>query len=462
MTVSRRTFINRLVLAGGAAAGASAFAARAGLFELYGGELKSVDGASGYGVLSPRATANTGETLLHLPEGFQYNVIGRAGSAMSDGRPTPPLHDGMAAFSVNGKIRLVRNHEIGARVVSPLAAQNAYDQTAGGGTTTLVVNGQTREVERSFVSLSGTAVNCAGGPTPWGSWISCEETVAGPTNGFAQPHGYCFEVPAGSDTPAEPVPLRAMGRFVHEAVAVDPLSGVVYLTEDRETSGLYRFLPLTPGRLSSGGKLQMLAIRDQRNYDTRKGQTRGLALAVAWVDIPQPDPAGAELNSLAVFQQGLSGGGATFARLEGAWFTNGSLYFVSTNGGNLSKGQIWEYRLRSPSLRQRPIGRRADAQGVLRLLFESPGAEVLDEPDNICSSPRGGFLLCEDGPGEDMLRGLTADGTLFDFARNSVPGHGNSEFAGSTFSPDGETLFVNLQGPGLTFAIWGPWSRGGL
>ena len=188
---------------------------------------------------------------------------------MADGRATPPAHDGMATFQVKNELRIVRNHEIsGGRVPKEgagIGSGNHYDETAAGGTTTLVINPKTRELVRDFVSLSGTLINCAGGVTPWGSWISCEETTLGQTvrttrtgakiGGFAKPHGYCFEVSASANNAVTPVPLKAMGRFVHEAIAVDSKSGVVYLTEDNNPSGFYRFLPKRNKRLAEGGTL---------------------------------------------------------------------------------------------------------------------------------------------------------------------------------------------------------------
>ena len=408
--------------------------------------------SGGYGMLYPMQTENMGETLLALPEGFQYTVFGKTGTVMSDGNPTPAGHDGMAAFAAADGVRLVRNHEVRTR--TPLAPRaigaNAYDPLAGGGTTTLVVDPNTRLLTRDFVSLSGTDTNCAGGPTPQGSWVTCEEVVAGETQGFAKDHGYNFEVPAAANGPVTPVPLKAMGRFVHEAIAVDPATGIVYETEDRGTSGFYRYLPNDTNDLAAGGRLQMLAIKGQPNYDTRAGQRVGKPLPVTWVDIADPDPAAAEVDALAVYKQGFALGGATFARLEGAWYGDGSIYINSTSGGDAELGQVWQYRP------------RGNSGGQLILLFESTSPTVLDAPDNITVSPRGGLVLCEDGDGDQYVRGLTHTGQIFDFALNTVVGFTDKEFAGATFSPDGETLFVNIQTPGLTFAIWGPWEDGAL
>lgn len=405
----------------------------------------------GYGALTTAAGPD-----LALPAGFQYRRIGVTGDVMSDGHPTPPRHDGMAAFPLpNGNIRLIRNHENGRRPDSQPLVQPAYDAWGGGGTTSLEVDPETREIVRDFYSLSGTAVNCAGGPTPWGSWLSCEETVAGPSSGPTRPHGYVFEVPVEAEGPVEPVPLHRLGRFVHEAAAVDPDTGIVLLTEDALRSGLYRFVPDRPYRagesapaLTSGGRLQMLAIADRPNTDCDRDQEVGVTLPVHWVDIDDPDPPEAETNGRAVYEQGWSRGGARFSRGEGCWWGDGGAYFTCTNGGNARRGQVWHYRP------------RGDDEGELTLRFESPSAEVLDFPDNVCVSPRGGILLCEDGAFRIFMRGLTPEGRIFDFAENTRNG---SEFAGATFSPDGETLFVNIQSdPGATYAIWGPWGDGVL
>lgn len=418
--------------------------------------------AAGYGGLRPTASRNTGETLVALPEGFSYNVLGKQGSDLSDGNKTPTKHDGMAAFRVKGKIRIVRNHEVASPAGKEGAAiakgDRVYDPLSGGGTTTLTIDPETRELLSAHISLAGTHTNCAGGPTPWGSWLSCEEVVNGPrkgtdakgnpTGGFAKEHGYIFEVPAAGDSLTIPVPLKAMGRFVHEAIAVDPATGIVYETEDREAAGFYRFLPEVPGQLAQGGKLQMLMVEGKPAYDTRTGQKQGQTLLCTWVDITDPDPAAAATNDKAVYDSGLAKGGATFARLEGCWYGDGYIYLNATNGGNEKLGQVWRYR---------PLGDK----GELVLLFESPKKNVLWNPDNLCVTPRGGLVICEDTyGGECHLRGLTPGGEVFDFAKNIAPGLEDTEFAGSCFSPDGLTLFANLQAVGATLAIWGPWERG--
>ena len=424
-------------------------------------------GEVGYGPLQAVRDETTGLPLLHLPAGFRYLTFGWTGDPLADGRPTPGRHDGMGAFAATGsRIRLVRNHEVWT--AGAFAGEALYDEIGGGGTTTIefdTANGAVIEVR---ASLTGTAWNCAGGPTPWGSWLTCEETVLGP--GFDRrllaswydycpipdyrlPHGYIFEVPADGTATAQP--LRAMGRFYHEAVAVDPATGIVYETEDWDPAGFYRFLPAQAGNLSAGGRLEMLAIEGEPGTDLRTLQTRGNWLPVSWVPIEDPDPG--EMTEDGVFRQGWDQGGATFARLEGAWYGEGRVYIVSTNGGAAKAGQVWEYH---------PADER------LRLIFESPGTQVLDMPDNLCVSPRGGLVLCEDGDNGNFVRGLTLDGRIFPFARNDIDLAGEKndivgdfragEFAGATYSPDGRWLFFNIQKPGITFAVTGPWADGPL
>jgi len=466
MIINRRNFLFQMtVVTAGVAVGFGGLQRRAQAFTA--DATLAAMRADGFGELIPTATQNTGEIFLALPKGFHYKVLGKSDSLMSDGNKTPAFHDGMACFTVGNELRLIRNHEVSNDEVPKAASAigvNPYDAKAAGGTTTLVINPKTREVVKDFVSLSGTLRNCAGGKTPWGSWISCEETTLGQgicaketgekIGGYPKSHGYCFEVFASANGTVEPLPLKAMGRFKHEAVAVDKHTGTLYLTEDAKTAGFYRFIPQRKQHLADGGELQMLKIKGKGAFDFRKGLKVGQRFETTWVTIYNPDPLTADFDEAAVYKQGLAQGGATFSRLEGAYADNrGRIYFVSTDGGDLQGGQIWRYE------------RKGKKDGVLTLVFESPSRTVLDMPDNICLKPNSELLfICEDsdyksagGTPENYLRILAPNGKIADFAKNITTGFENSEFAGSTFSEDGKTLFVNLQAVGATFAIWGDW-----
>ncbi|MEO3874889.1 alkaline phosphatase PhoX [Nonomuraea sp. B12E4] len=434
--------------------------------------------SSGYGPLRPVRDLRDGKVRLHLPDGFHYRSFSAAGDEFSDGSAVPGGHDGMAAFpGPDGTVILIRNHEINGPVGAFGDKDRAYDPMAGGGTSTLRVTAQ-GEVLQSAPSLTGTMMNCSGGPMPWRAWVSCEETVNGPDVGddfsggdnskLKRRHGYLFEVPVGRA--ADAGPIRSAGRFAHEAAAFDPAAGALYLTEDNfgYPSGCYRYLPprhpVQAGRLLDGGRLQMLAVKGAPRKDLSVGQPPAATYATTWVDIDDPDPAftGGAANDeavQAVGRQGREAGAAVFSRLEGAVHHQGMVYFVSTQGGATAagdllpagfgqgRGQVWAYETGS---------------GRLRLVYESPGSSTLDLPDNVTVSRRGTLVLCEDGDGDNYLRGLTKTGGIFDFCRlRPIDGDPGAEFAGSTFGPGGRTLYVNIQAKqGTSFAIWGPWERG--
>lgn len=420
----------------------------------------------GYGDLVPAKDETTGLELLKLPPGFRYVSFGWKGDPLSSGALTPGSHDGMAVIgSKPGQVILCRNHEVSGGGKPLGGSEITYDSNAPGGCINLLFDTKAGKLVKSWAAISGTSRNCAGGPTPWGTWLTCEETVFGPGDkdkdtkkpfDFKQTHGWMFEVPA--EGPASPVPLKDMGRFVHEAVAVDPQTGIVYETEDRATAGIYRFLPKEKGKLAQGGKLQMMKVSGQP--DLRGGFKQGQTFDTAWVDIADPSlpHSPGTTDEQGVFHQGKKQGGTTFARLEGAWAGDGVIYIVSTNGGKAKKGQVWVYQPREEKL---------------RLVFESPESKVLDFPDNITVSPRGGLVVCEDGDYEPQrLQGLTRDGLLFPLAANNMVLNGEKnkikgdfrkdEWCGACFSPDGQWLFANLQTPGLTVAITGPWQDGPL
>jgi len=422
---------------------------------------------------------------LALPPGFTYKTFGAFGSPMQDGFTTPPIPDGMGVFADGAHIRIVRNHELGDGndILRPSVygmPASAYDRSAPGCTTTMVLNSDADLLE-SYVSANGMDTNCAGGATPWGTWLSCEETTIGTHSRREKPHGYVFEIDATSDGSAPGKPRRAMGRFVHEAAAVDPDTGVVYLTEDNNPDCFYRFVADTFGDLRSG-TLQALRVKGQPRYNTVRGETVGEVLPVDWVTIRDPDRAEAEQHAATVQLIARSHGAARFLSGEGATIVGNSVVFDSSDGGDAGLGQIWRY---TPTANMGDL----DEEGELELLYESTDRSVLDGPDNLCTTPNNRVVIAEDGKeNRSFVRGLRHDGTIVNVARNLVPmrlsiidasgklydpsvpdddfspedGLGYSEFAGPRFSPDGTWLFVNIQVPGITCAITGDWASLGL
>jgi len=391
------------------------------------------------------------DRVLDLPRGFSYRVISRLGDKMTDGGTVPDKADGMGAFALSdGTIALVRNHELSPGDDGGDARGPAYDTIARsliplpGGTTTLVLDPRTLEVERQFRSLSGTIRNCAGGATPWGSWLSCEESVARADGRINKDHGYVFEVSAAATSPVDPVPLTAMGRFYHEAAAVDPATGIVYLTEDRQDGLLYRFVPAVKGRLAEGGRLQALAVngvRDSRNWF---GVTfaPGSWQEARWVDLDDPEAPDDDLR-----KRGAAEGAMLFARGEGIHMGEGEIYFCCTSGGAARLGQI--FRL--------VPGR--DGPDRLQLFFESTNAKQLNYGDNLTVAPNGHLIVCEDQYTpvvDNHLRVITPQGQTYALGRLLL----QTELAGACFSPDGQVLFLNVYSPTMTLAITGPWAGG--
>ncbi len=491
-TLDRRTFLRNGTTAGVGLIGAGAVQALTARTAL----AKKGPQASPYGPVVPMRDRTTGRQILALPRGFKYATFGAIGSTMSDGNRTPLALDGMAAFahpSGDKKLtRLIRNHEdrnaknTGSNRPTLAEAATVYDPQAGAGTSTLDFDTVKMDLVQDFISLKGTIVNCAGGQSLGQTgWLTGEETVQ-TYDGVK--HGYAFFVPVDRDL-GDGVggqPIVPMGRFAHEAAAVDG-AGIVYQTEDAGTgrgSGFYRYIPTAPTDLFAGGRLEMLAVVGQDNADLREGQVVGDALPVRWVPIATPDTDGQNNDTAgSVYQQGFVLGGAKFNRLEGCWADGrNSIFFCSTSGGDVKNGdvnsdgykegfgQVWQYRTDNMG-------------GTLTLVYESTGSEALDSPDNLLVTPRGGIILCEDDASSDSdtnpanptiedvnrLIGFSRSGGAFEFAVNIL---NDAELAGATFSPDGKVLFVNIFGSsrgtvdesdeGMTIAIRGPWAKGPL
>ena len=373
--------------------------------------------------------------ILDLPSGYSYRVLQRFGDPLSDGYRMAGRPDAMGAFAgPDGSVVLMRNHELTAssQASAPFTPEQgpppeAYDPAGTGGVTRMVLDPETLAIRSSNLVLAGTYWNCAGGISPWG-WLSCEETVE--TN-----HGYVFLCPQDAARVAPARPIRGYGRFRHEAASVDPATSIAYLTEDQNDGCFYRFLPNgldTPFE----GKLQALRLVGEPGFDTSP-LTPGTVLPIDWVDVPDPDP-----DDDSVRFQAQAAGAALFRRGEGLWLAPDAAYFCATTGGPIGHGQIFRLRFG-----ERPL---------LDVVTASTDPEVLDNPDNLCVSPLGQLYVAEDSLDGNFLRRVSLEGQVLPFARNA---RSSGEFAGPCFSPDGRTLFVNLQEDQLTLAIRGPFDQ---
>lgn len=299
-----------------------------------------------------------------------------------------------------------------------------YDPGANGGTSTILVNHDGSRVSQ-YTSLAGTDNNCAGGITPWGTWLTCEETESRAGQGTnTKNHGYVFEIDPQSraaNIGKSPVPLTFMGRYSHEAVAVDPAASVIYLTEDASNpnSLYFRWVPpvgFTAGRNAlrnlaesadgdNSGRLQaMNCFRGSQHIkDLSEATNVGARLKVEWVDVPDRSAA-----TVSVRNQFESGQVTRARKLEGQWWADGGAFFVSsfarTDDGSTNDhdGQVWFYDPSSETITLKTIfGINTEPQ-------EDNGN--FDGPDNITVSPHGGLILAEDGSGVSYLVGVTSQG----------------------------------------------------
>lgn len=451
-------------------------------------------------LLKPTTDPTTGLDLLKLAPGFTYRSFGWTGDEMSTGVATPDRHDGMAVVPgrESGEVELLRNHErsVGAHFTS--WAEDAYDRATvdygtaeaapGGGVTSVTLkNGK---YAATTPILAGTMVNCAGGPTPWGTWLSCEEIVyrrslEKSTNDHEpKDHGYVFEALPAHIGKSSHKPIKDMGLMRHEAAAIDPNTGYVYLTEDNnDLSGFYRFIPnddsQKPGSLDRGGRLDMLKVNKEKVTNLIDAPFKS-EYDVGWVEIDDPDadpqmfspayeggPNAAGGGMSGPFLQGVAQQAARFSRGEGCWYHGGLIYFIDTAGGPTRNGSVWAYDPKNEKL---------------TCCFASSSELMADAIDNITVNPvNGQIVVCEDGGGisnadNELISGarllvLGTDNTARIIAENNVRidktlaqreaiqvnNYQSSEWAGATFALDGKTLYVNIQSPGITFAIEGPW-----
>jgi uncharacterized protein len=404
--------------------------------------------------------------LLSLPEGFEYTIVAQTGvTKLDNGTFTPGRPDGTASFPRRGGGSiLINNHELGTKgadaVIGP--AEVVYDPAAGGGTTTIEVDSRGRRI-REYASLAGTSTNCAGGKTPWSTWLSCEETEG--FTGQTKSHGWVFEVDPYDDerTGGLNKPIMPLGRFAHEALVVDPHNHTIYLTEDAGGPNglLYRWtpprsaLPLRKGELKDlpgdAGTFEAMKATSRRGKhvpDLSVATQHGTTYRIEWVTVPD------RLASSVSTRKQFSDDQITRSRkLEGMWWGDGGAYFVCSyarfEDGSAAQhdGQVWFLDPDEDTIE-------------LKLHFVyTPGDNDEDEdgPDNITVSAYGGLIIAEDGEGKQHLIGATDDGEAFFFARNDEAE--SAEFTGPNFSPDRKILFACVQSPGFVYAIRGPFRK---
>ncbi|WP_165984709.1 alkaline phosphatase PhoX [Streptomyces sp. YIM 98790] len=345
---------------------------------------------TGTGPYGPLRAADANGIML--PSGFTSRVIARSGQAVaSTGYLWHGAPDGGACFPDGSGWIYVSNAELGS---------------GSGGVSAIRFNGS-GSVTGAYRILSGTNRNCAGGATPWNTWLSCEEVS----------RGYVYETDPYGSNPA--VRRAAMGRFTHEAAACDPDRRVVYLTEDESDGAFYRFVPDTWGDLSSG-TLQVL---------------RETGSGLSWATVPDPDG-----SSRATRKQ--VSGTKRFAGGEGCYYASGTCFFT-TKGDN----RVWAYDA---------------AANTLAIAYDDnlTSSPPLTGVDNITGARVGDLYVAEDG-GNMEICVITPDDVVAPFLR--ITGQSSSEICGPAFNPAGNRLYFSSQrgtsgssGGGITYEVTGP------
>ncbi|MER7817910.1 alkaline phosphatase PhoX [Streptomyces sp. NPDC096153] len=383
--MERRSFLR------GAVIGTSAAAFGGTLWQGAASAAPAQPGPGPYGALGA-ADANG----IQLPAGFTSRVIARSGQKVASTSYTwHNAPDGGACFADGTGWIYVSNSEI-----NPSGGASAVRFSSSGAIT------------GAYRILSGTRTNCAGGKTPWNTWLSCEEVSL----------GYVYETDPWGVNAA--VRRDAMGRFKHEAAAADPVRRVVYLTEDESNGCLYRFIPTTWGDLSSG-TLQVLVAGTASSG------------SFSWANVPDPDGSPTATRSQVSGAKRFNGG-------EGCHYANDTVWFT-TKGDN----RLWQLNLTS---------------GTYELAYDDSlvtgGSAPLTGVDNVTGSSSGDLFVAEDG-GNMEICVITPDDVVASFLR--INGQSGSEITGPAFSPDGRRLYFSSQrgtsgssSGGITYEVTGP------